>query len=483
MAKASTSFRCSACASVTGKWYGRCPKCGEYSTVVEEVAAPRTTGLRANAQGSTPARAARPVSEVVTGAPAPRLGTGIGEFDRVIGGGLVAGQVCLCSGPPGSGKSTLLLAVAESIARQQKQPVLYISGEESVEQIAVRAQRVGAGSPYLLLADDTDLATVIGHIDARGSDLALVIIDSVQTIASADVEGRAGGVTQVMEVAQVLSRVAKSRGLPMILVGQVTKDSNVAGPRALEHIVDTTLSLDGDRHTSLRLLRTVKNRFGSLEVAAFEQTDTGLREVLDPSSLFREQRDSPVPGTCATVTIEGHRALTAEIQALVAPTTNPNPRRGVSGLDSARAAMLIAVSERAAGLRLFDKDVFMATAAGMRVSDPGTDFAVCLALISAAKGQVVPLDMLALGEVTLSGDVRPVPMMSERAAEAVRLGYRRLLVPVGTRPRLTGRVAATRLVEVSSLVEALIALQSPREPVAQSKRHQVTLRPVPNEPG
>lgn len=482
MAKTSTTFRCQACGSSTGKWYGRCPKCGEYSTVAEEAAAPRTTGLKANARGSAPARPARPVSEVVMSTPARRLGTGIGEFDRVIGGGLVPGQVCLCSGPPGSGKSTLLLAVADSVARQENRAVLYVSGEESVEQIAVRAQRIGAASPNLLLADDTDLATVIGHIHAHGPDVALVVIDSVQTIASVDVEGRAGGVTQVMEVAQVLSRVAKSRGLPMILVGQVTKDSNVAGPRALEHIVDTTLSLDGEKHTSLRLLRTVKNRFGSLEVAAFEQTDTGMREVLDPSSLFREHRDTPVPGTCVTVTIEGHRALTAEIQSLVAPTTNPNPRRGVSGLDSARTAMLIAISERAAQLRLFDKDVFLATVAGMRVSDPATDLAVCLAVISAAQGQVVPLDMLALGEVTLSGDVRPVPMMAERAGEAIRLGYRRLLVPEGTRARLTGRVGAARLVEVSSLAEAIIALQAPPEPVRPSLRHQVTLRPVPDDP-
>lgn len=482
MAKTSASFRCSACGGVTGKWYGRCPKCGEFSTIVEEAPAPRTAGLRASAQGSAPARPARPVSEVTVGGPVERLQTGIAEFDRVIGGGLVAGQVCLCSGPPGSGKSTLLLAVADSVARREQRTVLYVSGEESVEQIAVRAVRVGAQSPHLLLADDTDLGGVIGHIDAHAASVALVVVDSVQTIASGDVEGRPGGVTQVMEVAQVLTRVAKSRGLPMILVGQVTKDSTVAGPRALEHIVDTTLSLDGDKHTSLRLLRAVKNRFGSLEVAAFEQTDSGLREVLDPSSLFREHRDSPVPGTCATVTVEGHRALTAEVQSLVASTTNPNPRRGVSGLDSARAAMLIAVSERAASLRLYDKDVFIATAAGMRISDPGTDLAVCLAVVSAARSQVVPLDMIALGEVTLSADVRPVPMMSERVAEALRLGFRRLVVPIGTRSRLGGKVEAARLIEISSLTEAVIALEAPPEPTSRAKRHQVTLRPVPNEP-
>ncbi|WP_375493285.1 ATPase domain-containing protein, partial [uncultured Jatrophihabitans sp.] len=397
--------------------------------------------------------------EVVTGTPVRRMRTGIGEFDRVLGGGLVAGQVCLCSGPPGSGKSTLLLAVADAVAGLGAGQVLYVSGEESVEQIAVRAQRIGASNPGLLLADDTDLAGVLGHIEAAGPDLAMVIVDSVQTIASTELDGRAGGVTQTMEVASVLSRVAKAKGVVLMLVGQVTKDSTVAGPRALEHIVDTTLSLDGDRHTSLRLLRAVKNRFGSLEVAAFEQTDAGMREVVDPSSLFRDHRELPVPGTCVTATIEGHRALTAEIQSLVAPTTNPNPRRGVSGLDSARTAMLIAVSERAGRLRLYDKDVFLATVAGMRVSDPGTDLAVCLAVISAEQGQPVPLDLGASGEVALSGDVRPGPRRAERVAEAARLGFGRLLVPAGSRGRLAGRLPAATLVEVGNLTEGIAALR------------------------
>jgi DNA repair protein RadA/Sms len=297
--RVAAAFRCEACGATTGKWYGRCPKCGEFSSVVEQ-APPRLTGLKATAQASAPSRPARPVRDIATRGPAPRLATGIGEFDRVLGGGLVPGQVCLCSGPPGSGKSTLLLAVADAVANAVRRPVLYVSGEESVEQIALRAERINAASPSLLLADDTDLGALLGHIEAAGPQLALVVVDSVQTIASADVDGRAGGVTQVMEVAQVLSRVAKAHGLPMILVGQVTKDATVAGPRALEHIVDTTLSLDGDKHTALRLLRTVKNRFGSLEVAAFEQTDAGMVEVVDPSSLFREQRSTPVPGTCAT---------------------------------------------------------------------------------------------------------------------------------------------------------------------------------------
>jgi DNA repair protein RadA/Sms len=458
VARSTTQYRCSSCGATAGRWYGRCPKCGEFSTLVEQAPAAATTGLRSSARAAAPARAARPVSEVATGAPVRRMQTGLGEFDRVLGGGLVPGQVCLCSGPPGSGKSTLLLAVADAVARRTERPVLYVSGEESVEQIAVRAQRIGADSPQLLVADDTDLGSVIGHIEAAG-DVALVIIDSVQTVASAEVEGRAGGVTQTMEVASVLTRVAKSRGLPMLLIGQVTKDSTVAGPRALEHIVDTTLSLDGDKHTSLRVLRTVKNRFGSLEVAAFEQTDGGLVEVLDPSSLFREHRAAPVPGTCVTVTVEGHRALTAEIQALVAASNNPNPRRAVTGLDSARAAMLIAVAERAARARMFDKDVFLATVGGMRVTDTGADLAVCLAVLSASMGQPVPLDVVAIGEVALSGDVRPVPMLAERTAEAARLGFARLLVPAGIRARIDPAKVPATLVEVRNLEDALNAIQ------------------------
>ena len=457
MARTPSSYRCSACGSTSAKWYGRCPKCGEFSTITEQAPAAGTAGLRATAKASAPARPARKVTEVVTGEPVRRMSTGIGEFDRVLGGGLVAGQVCLCSGPPGSGKSTLLLAVADSVAESTGRPVLYVSGEESVEQLGVRAHRIGAESPNLLLADDTELSAVLGHVQAQ--PVALVIIDSVQTIASTDVDGRAGGVTQTMEVAQVLTRVAKSTGIPMVLVGQVTKDSTVAGPRALEHIVDTTLSLDGDKHTSLRLLRTVKNRFGSLEVAAFEQTDAGMREVVDPSSLFREQRDVPVPGTCVGVTIEGQRALTAEIQSLITASNSPNPRRAVSGLDSARSAMLIAVCDRQVKLRLWEKDVFLATVAGMRVSDPATDLAVCLALISAAEEQPVPLDLVAIGEVALSGDVRPVPMLAERVAEATRLGFQRLLVPPGSRTRLAGYQPAANLVEVANLADAIRAMR------------------------
>lgn len=456
MAKSKPSYECSACGAASLRWTGKCVKCGEFGTVAEVAPTTPAPGRRASTQGAAPVTAAKPVSAITARGPVPRTSTGIGEFDRVLGGGLVAGQVLLVSGEPGAGKSTLLLNVANSIAEQTGKRALYVSGEESVDQIAVRAQRIGVRSDDLFIADETDLANVIGHIDALGSDISLVIVDSVQTIASADVDGRAGGVAQVMEVAQALTRVAKERGIPVCLVGQVTKESTVAGPRALEHICDATLSLDGDRQTSLRLLRAVKNRYGPAdEVACFEQTDKGMAEVVDPSMLFREERQAPVPGTCVTVTIEGRRAMLAEVQALVAPTTNPNPRRGVSGLDSSRVAMLVAITERVAGLKLADKDVFVATVGGIKLSDPSTDLATCLAIGSAGKDTPIPLNVAAIGEVTLSGDVRRVPMINQRIAEATRLAYTRILAPTGTKASLDKRAAGADIIEVANLAEAL----------------------------
>ena len=460
MAKSKPSYECSACGATSLRWTGKCVKCGEFGTVSEVAPITPSPGRRASTQGATPLSPARPVSAVTAQGPVPRIGTGIGEFDRVLGGGLVAGQVLLVSGEPGAGKSTLLLTVSHSIAEKTGKPALYISGEESVDQIAVRASRIGVDSERLFIADETDLANVIGHIDALGKDISLVIVDSVQTIASADVDGRAGGVAQVMEVAQALTRVAKDRGIPICLVGQVTKESTVAGPRALEHICDATLSLDGDRQTSLRLLRAVKNRYGPAdEVACFEQTDRGMEEVVDPSMLFREERQAPVPGTCVTVTIEGRRAMLAEVQALVAPTTNPNPRRGVSGLDSSRVAMLVAITERVAGLKLLDKDVFVATVGGIRLSDPSTDLATCLAIGSAGKDLPIPLNVAAIGEVTLSGDVRRVPMINQRVAEATRLGYTRILAPTGTKSSLDKRGAGAQIIEVKNLDEAFMQIR------------------------
>ncbi|MGD9956041.1 MAG: DNA repair protein RadA [Candidatus Nanopelagicales bacterium] len=461
-------FRCTECGWTSPKWVGRCGECQAWGTVAEVSAPTSSSGLKARTDGVAPTRAARPVSQIAE-LEVVRSSSGIGEFDRVLGGGLVPGQVVLVAGEPGVGKSTLLLAVGHHVAErlgrgaeghgtEGRGTVLYVSGEESVEQIGVRARRIGADSDRLLLADENDLATLLGHIEEH--DPALIIVDSVQTIASADVEGRAGGVAQVVEVTQVLSRVAKSRRTPLLVVGQSTKDSSIAGPRALEHLVDTVLTFEGDRHTSLRLLRAVKNRYGPAdEIVCFEQAEDGLREVTDPSDLFREHRDKPVPGVCVTVTMEGRRPMLAEVQSLVTDAATPNPRRGVSGLDAARVAMLVAVTERSVRRRISDKEVYVATVGGAKLADPACDLAVCLAVASASLGRALHGDVLAIGEVALSGDVRPVPFLAQRVAEARRLGFARILVPRGTKAKLPAAETRTdpdgpRITEVHHLEDA-----------------------------
>ena len=458
MAKKAAAFACTACQAEVLQWLGRCPRCGEYGTIVELAPVRGLPGLKSSGTGVTPDHPARRLVDVAADS-TPRELTGLAEFDRAIGGGLVAGQVVLLAGEPGVGKSTLLSTVAHAVAtRHPEQSVLYVSGEESVEQISLRARRIGAVAPGIMLADETDLASLLGHVESLAP--LLLIVDSVQAIASASVDGRAGGVTQVQEVAAVLTRVAKARQMPLLLIGQSTRENAVAGPRALEHIVDTVLTFEGDKHTSLRLLRTVKNRYGPAdEVVCFEQADDGLREVADPANLFRGHREVPVPGTCVTVTVDGRRALPAEIQALVAKTTSPAPRRGVNGLDSSRVAMLQAVTERAAGLVLGDKDVFVATVGGAKLSDPSADLAVCLALASAAWDAAMPPDVAVVGEVALSGDIRPVPMLNQRIAEAARLGYRRVLVPKAGPSTGRRQHPDLRVVEVDHLNVALDRLQ------------------------
>ncbi|MDO4790941.1 MAG: DNA repair protein RadA [Buchananella hordeovulneris] len=454
MAKNSLSYVCTSCGAKPVKWTGRCARCGEFGTVVEDAASVAVASAgSAPVKVSAPRQPARPVTEVMSASPAGRQCSTCGEFDRVVGGGLVPGQVLLLSGEPGAGKSTLLLTVANAVCQATGGRALYISGEESVEQIAVRARRIGVDSPNLLLSDETELGAVLGLMSTT-EGIELVIVDSVQTIASAQVDGRAGGVAQVMAVAQALTRAAKEMGVPVCMVGQVTKDAAVAGPRALEHVVDTTLSLEGDRHTSLRLLRTVKNRYGPAdEVACFEQTDAGMVEVVDPSQLFRSLNGPAGPGTCLTVTVEGRRALLTEIQALAVPSAVPNPRRGVSGLDSARCAMLVAVAERTGRLKLAEKDLFLATVGGISLRDPAADLAVCLAVISAARERAIPAGVGAIGEVTLAGEVRPVPMMAQRVAEALRLGQKQVLVPAGAAAKVSAQ-HRRHLVEVATLAEA-----------------------------
>jgi DNA repair protein RadA/Sms len=372
-------------------------------------------------------------------------------LDRVLGGGLVPGAVVLLAGEPGVGKSTLLLEVAANAARGDA-PALVVTGEESTAQVRLRAERIGAMHPALYLAAETELGAVVGHVDAVQP--GLLVVDSVQTISSALIDGAPGGVTQVREVAGALIRLAKERNLSTVLVGHVTKDGQVAGPRMLEHLVDVVLQFDGDRQSRLRLVRAIKNRYGPTdEVGCFDLTDEGITGLPDPSGLFLSQRTEPVPGTCVTVTLEGRRPLVAEVQALVAPTELPVARRACSGLDSARVAMVLAVAERRAGLHLTKQDVFTATIGGVRLAEPATDLAIALAVGGACMNHALPTDLVAIGEVGLAGEVRPVSGLARRLAEAARLGFRRALVPVDPGPVPAGMNVLT----VSDVPTALSA--------------------------
>ena len=405
------------------KWVGRCGECQAWGTVAEATGA----RVRTTAPATVVAVPER-IGEVDVTHAAARP-TGVGEFDRVLGGGLVPGAVVLVAGEPGVGKSTLLLDVAARTARSGA-TVLYVSGEESAAQVRLRAERIEAMAASLYLAAETDLATILGQIEAVRP--SLVIVDSVQTIASADLDGTAGNVAQVREVAASLSQAAKAAGIAIMLVGHVTKDGSIAGPRVLEHLVDVVIAFEGDRHSRLRLVRAVKNRYGPTdEVGCFDLSDVGIVGLPDPSGLFLSTRDSAVAGTCVTVTLEGRRPLVAEVQALVAPTSAPSPRRATSGVDSARVSMIIAVLDRRVRLPLGTSDTYAATVGGVRVSEPATDLALALALASAVLDRSVPADAVAIGEVGLAGEIRPVTGMPRRLAEAARLGFRRAFVPTG----------------------------------------------------
>ena len=418
------AFSCSACGWSTTKWVGRCGECQTWGTVEEK--------QRLHSVGRTPSLAptspARPITEIGVEAAAAHA-SGIGELDRVLGGGLVPGAVALLAGEPGVGKSTLLLHLAHQAAAQGR-PVLYVTGEESAAQVRMRAERTGALDPRLHLAAETDLSTILGHLeDPRWK---LLIVDSVQTISSADVEGVPGGVTQVREVAAAIIARAKAQNLATVLVGHVTKDGSVAGPRVLEHLVDTVLQFEGDPHSRLRLLRAVKNRFGPVdEIGCFDLVDDGIVEVTDPTGLFVSRHDKPVPGTCLTVTMEGNRPLLAEVQSLSVETANPSPRRTASGLDSARVSMALAVLARHCGVNLTRHDVYAATVGGARLTEPAVDLAVIIAAASGASERATPPDLVAIGEVGLAGEVRPVRHLGARLREAARLGIREAIIPAG----------------------------------------------------
>lgn len=466
MAKAKTaSYRCSECGWQTAKWVGRCGECQAWGTVGEAgaAAAPR---MVAAGPVSSPAR---PIGQVDVRS-AQTQATGLDELDRVLGGGLVPGAVLLLAGEPGIGKSTLLLEVAALAA--SRTPVLYVTGEESAEQVRLRADRVGAVADGLYLAAETELSAVLGHVEAV--EPKLVVVDSIQTIGSAEADGAPGGVTQIREVTANLIRVAKERGITTVLVGHVTKDGAIAGPRLLEHLVDVVLYFEGDRHSRLRMIRAVKNRYGPTdELGCFDLSEMGIVGLADPSGLFLTRRDEPVPGTCVTVTLEGRRPLVAEVQALVAKSFLPAPRRATSGLESARVSMVLAVLARRCQISMHDQDVYVSTVGGVRLAETSVDLAVALAVAGSTVEQALSGSVIALGEVGLAGEVRAVPGVQRRLAEAGRLGFRSAVVPKGAlelgeaSPLQRGELqaishAGMRVMEVDSLQQALqVAFTAP----------------------
>jgi DNA repair protein RadA/Sms len=444
------SYRCAECGNETAKWFGRCSECQAWGTL-EEVGVPR---VASRIVAGAPSAPARPIAEVdVESARARR--TGVPELDRVLGGGLVPGAVVLLAGEPGVGKSTLLLEVAFRWAARDgaASPSLYVTGEESAGQVRLRAERTANVHDAMYLAAEGDIGAVLGHVDAVRP--GMLVVDSVQTLSSAEVDGVPGGVTQVRAVTAALVALAKERGLPVVLVGHVTKDGAIAGPRVLEHLVDVVLHFEGDKHSTLRMVRGVKNRFGPAdEVGCFELVDDGIIGVADPSGLFLSKRDVGVAGTAVTVAVEGKRPLLGEVQALVSRSALPSPRRAVSGLDSSRVAMVLAVLERRGRIRLAEADVFAATVGGMRISEPAADLALALAVASAARNVALPPDMVALGEVGLAGEVRRVSGIRTRLAEAARLGFTRALVPPDA-----GKIPdGIRVIETPSLDAALQTL-------------------------
>ncbi len=448
MAKVKTQYVCQQCGRTAAKPLGRCPQCGEWNSMVEEVLEPRPGGSP-TAFGQPPQKLGH-IQEGVD----DRLPLEIGEFARVLGGGIVPGSLVLIGGDPGIGKSTLLLQASAAVAKSG--PVLYVSGEESVGQIKSRALRLLDGaSPGadLYLVTETDLERVIGHIQAIGPRLA--VIDSIQTMQSAEIESAAGSISQVRECAARLQATAKSTGVAIFLVGHVTKEGAIAGPRVLEHIVDTVLYLEGDPYHSYRLLRSVKNRYGPTnEVGVFEMASSGLLEVANPSEAFLAERRAEAPGSAIAITMEGTRSLLVEVQGLTSPTVFGYPRRTANGVDSNRLLLIVAVLTRRVGIQLSDQDVFVNVVGGLQLSEPAADLALATAIASSARDRPLPPDLVLVGEVGLSGELRSVAQLPARLSEAARLGFRQAVVPRAARGKLTVP-GGLEVNEMSSLGEAL----------------------------
>ncbi len=427
MAKPKTVYVCTECGGESLKWQGQCAHCGQWNTLVEGMAEKSPARYQGLAEPTKVARLAD-----IDAAETPRRSTGVGELDRVLGGGLVPGAVVLLGGDPGIGKSTLLLQALSAMSANAS--TLYVSGEESAQQIALRARRLAVDAGNVAMLAEIQLERVISVLNARKPDVA--VIDSIQTVYSEALQSAPGSVAQVRECAAQLTRHAKASGTALLLVGHVTKEGALAGPRVLEHMVDCVLYFEGDTHSSFRLVRAIKNRFGAVnELGVFAMTERGLRGVSNPSALFLSQHGSDVPGTCVMVTQEGTRPLLVEIQALVDTAHAPNPRRLSVGLEQNRLALLLAVLHRHAGIAVFDQDVFVNAVGGVRIDEPAADLPVLLAIVSSLRNQPLPGKLVAFGEIGLAGEIRPVQRGQERLREAAKLGFTRAIVPRANLPK------------------------------------------------
>ena len=430
MAKGKSVFVCSACGGTALQWMGRCPHCSEWNTLVEEAVEPASSAGKNRFAALTSASPVTTLAEIEATEVA-RTPCGIQELDRVLGGGLVSGGVILIGGDPGIGKSTLLLQATDALSSQLR--TLYISGEESGAQVALRAHRLGLERSKVRLQAETQLEKILATLEKEKP--AVAVIDSIQTVYSDQLSSAPGSVAQVRECAAQLTRVAKATGVTMILVGHVTKEGALAGPRVLEHMVDTVLYFEGDTHSTFRLIRAVKNRFGAVnEIGVFAMTEKGLKGVTNPSAIFLSTHGKPVPGSCVLVTLEGTRPLLVEVQALV-DASGANPRRLSVGLDRDRLAMLLAVLHRHAGVTTFDQDVFVNAVGGVRIAEPAADLAVLMAIQSSLRNKPMPEGFVTFGEVGLAGEVRPAPRGQERLKEAAKLGFSVAIIPKANAPK------------------------------------------------
>jgi DNA repair protein RadA/Sms len=448
--KAKTQYVCSECGGTSLKWQGQCPHCSAWNTLAEAriEAADKAANRYAALAGTSELRTLGEVEAREV----PRRSTGIDEFDRVLGGGLVEGGVVLIGGDPGIGKSTLLLQALAAMSDKGGARVLYVSGEESVAQVALRARRLGVDGKAVRLLAEIGLERIQAMIAAEKPQVA--VIDSIQTLYSAELQSAPGSVAQVRECAAQLTRVAKQSGVSLVFVGHVTKEGALAGPRVLEHMVDTVLYFEGDTHSSFRLVRAFKNRFGAVnELGVFAMTDRGLKGVANPSALFLSQHDAQVAGSCVLVTQEGTRPLLVELQALVDTAHVPNPRRLCVGLEQQRLAMLLAVLHRHAGIATFDQDVFVNAVGGVRIQEPAADLAVLLAIVSSMRNRALPRGLVAFGEVGLAGEVRPAPRGQERLREAAKLGFSLAIIPKANAPK--HRIEGLEVIAVDRVEHAL----------------------------